>query len=758
MKTTLNSFLICTLFFFHSGNAQKCIKKGDLLFKQNHFMDALNQYQFALDNGYSADKLYPKIAETYYFLIDYENSYLWNKKVFDLLGENTPSRLYKYHAEVSMNSGKYQEAIHYSEKYQSCSNQTINDGIPIKERIKWIQLNNDSIQSIHIWKTNIETGGRSMGICYDQNSLIYSSPETGNYKDQTVFYNLAYTTPDGLNSDFPKNDLKKTQFKYYEGTPSVTKDGLELYYSGNGSEAKKYFENQIEKKVISDDSVNVLMIYKLEKVDGKWSNKQLLPFNDRNYDCSFPFINDNGDHLFFASNMPGGYGGYDLYVSELVDGAWSVPHNLGEEINTTKDEIYPFLHGDSLIFSSNGKLGFGGFDLYCSQWKDKKASNCKNLKKPFNSSHDDFAMIVKNIDGATSGYFSSNRRGNNGYDHIYGFKKRNQIQISGYILDAITNKPIPNAKVSLLGVNNEVLDTINSFEDGRYSFSIDPSKSYSINTYKDEYQKNRMVLSNSRINDPELKEGDFNVLLDKKTIIRGIIKNGKDGQPISGVKITFRDPDSQEEIASDSTSISGEFIAEIEGKKIGDSIHFIVTLSKEGYFFKTIDINETIPKNGSLELESNMDSLVKYLREIVKINPINFDLGKWDIRPDATVELNKVVEIMNKYPNMIVELGSHTDCRASKSFNMNLSHKRAKSSANYIRSRIVNPDRIYGKGYGELQLLNECECEGAVKSTCTEEEHQQNRRTEFKVILVGKSKKTDIEQSDVEIIQQETPF
>ena len=288
--------------------------------------------------------------------------------------------------------------------------------------------------------------------------------------------------------------------------------------------------------------------------------------------------------------------------------------------------------------------------------------------------------------------------------------------------------------------------------------SIDPSKSYSINTYKDEYQKNRMVLSNSRINDPELKEGDFNVLLDKKTIIRGIIKNGKDGQPISGVKITFRDPDSQEEIASDSTSISGEFIAEIEGKKIGDSIHFIVTLSKEGYFFKTIDINETIPKNGSLELESNMDSLVKYLREIVKINPINFDLGKWDIRPDATVELNKVVEIMNKYPNMIVELGSHTDCRASKSFNMNLSHKRAKSSANYIRSRIVNPDRIYGKGYGELQLLNECECEGAVKSTCTEEEHQQNRRTEFKVILVGKSKKTDIEQSDVEIIQQETPF
>jgi len=706
-------------------------------------MDALNQYQFALKNGYSEEKLYPKIAETYYFLIDYENTYLWNKKVFDLLGDDTPSRLYRYHAEVSMNIGKYEEAILYSEKYKNSSTHIVNDDISIEDRIKWIQLNKDSIQSIHIWKTKIETGGRSMGICYDQNSLIYARPETGNYKDQTVFYNLAYTTPNGLTQDFPENELENTRFKYYEGTPSVTKDGIELYYSGNGSEAKKYYKNQIEEKVISDDSVNVLMIYKLEKIDGEWSNKQVLPFNDRNYDCSFPFINDSGNNLLFASNMPGGYGGYDLYGSELIDEVWSVPYNLGEEINTTKDEIYPFLHGDSLIFSSNGKLGFGGFDLYYAQWKDKKASNCKNLKKPFNSSHDDFAMIVKSIDGSISGYFSSNRQGNNGYDHIYGFKKRNQLQISGYILDAITNKPIPNAKVSLLGGNNQVLDTMNSFEDGRFSFSVDPSKSYCINTFKDDYQKNSMVLSDSKIKEYATKGDHFDILLDKKTIIHGVIKNEKDGRPISGVKITFIDPDSQQEIASDSTTINGEFIAEIEGKKVGDSIHFIVSLSKEGYFFKIIDINETIPPNGSIELESHMDSLVKYLREIVKINPINFDLGKWNIRPDATMELNKVVEIMNKYPNMIVELGSHTDCRASKAFNTNLSNKRAKSSANYIRSRILNPDRIYGKGYGELQLLNECECEGEVKSTCSEEEHQKNRRTEFKVILVGKSSKTD---------------
>ena len=86
---------------------------------------------------------------------------------------------------------------------------------------------------------------------------------------------------------------------------------------------------------------------------------------------------------------------------------------------------------------------------------------------------------------------------------------------------------------------------------------------------------------------------------------------------------------------------------------------------------------------------------------------------------------------------MVVELGAHTDCRATKKYNETLSDKRAKASAAYIKSKITNPARIYGKGYGEAILLNGCECEGAVKSNCTEEEHQKNRRTEFKIISMG---------------------
>ncbi len=117
----------------------------------------------------------------------------------------------------------------------------------------------------------------------------------------------------------------------------------------------------------------------------------------------------------------------------------------------------------------------------------------------------------------------------------------------------------------------------------------------------------------------------------------------------------------------------------------------------------------------------------------MEINPIYFDLDKSNIRPYAAIELDKIVEVMTQNPTLTIELGSHTDCRASTSYNQRLSDRRAKSSAQYVRERITNPERIDGKGYGETQLVNDCGCEGSVVSDCSEDQHQENRRTEFKI-------------------------
>ena len=122
------------------------------------------------------------------------------------------------------------------------------------------------------------------------------------------------------------------------------------------------------------------------------------------------------------------------------------------------------------------------------------------------------------------------------------------------------------------------------------------------------------------------------------------------------------------------------------------------------------------------------------LAKMLNIKPIYFDLNKFNIRKDAAVELDKIVKVLNENPTMVIELGSHTDCRGTQSANETLSQNRASSSANYIKTRITNPERISGKGYGETKLLNDCGCEGTVKSTCSDQQHQLNRRTEFIIV------------------------
>jgi outer membrane protein OmpA-like peptidoglycan-associated protein len=119
---------------------------------------------------------------------------------------------------------------------------------------------------------------------------------------------------------------------------------------------------------------------------------------------------------------------------------------------------------------------------------------------------------------------------------------------------------------------------------------------------------------------------------------------------------------------------------------------------------------------------------------MLAINTIYFDFDKSNIRESETEKLDKIVKVLNENPTLKIELGSHTDCRGTKGYNQALSQRRAQSTSNYIRKRITNPSRIVSKGYGESQLTNNCPCEGSVASDCNEEQHQLNRRTEFKII------------------------
>ena len=185
------------------------------------------------------------------------------------------------------------------------------------------------------------------------------------------------------------------------------------------------------------------------------------------------------------------------------------------------------------------------------------------------------------------------------------------------------------------------------------------------------------------------------------------------------------------------TKLTGVVTVTLENS-VNDRISYLVNVEKEGYLARSITYNKLIEEEGEMQLIVEMDKIKvgADLTDIIEINPIYFDLGKYNIRKDAALELDKIVQVMNDNPQMVIELGAHTDCRGSAASNERLSNKRAVSSANYIKKRITNPERISGKGYGESQLKNNCACEGDIKSDCSKAEHQENRRTEFIIIKI----------------------
>jgi outer membrane protein OmpA-like peptidoglycan-associated protein len=224
---------------------------------------------------------------------------------------------------------------------------------------------------------------------------------------------------------------------------------------------------------------------------------------------------------------------------------------------------------------------------------------------------------------------------------------------------------------------------------------------------------------------------------DPKLFLRGIITDAKTNEPLEGAVIKITDLTSNTDLDEYTTTASGDYFKFLSENRIGDKLAYLIRLSKPGYLDRTMVFTQTIEKPGEVNMnETKSLALGKVavgmdLAKMIDIKPIYFDYGKSDIRKDAAEELDKIVAVMKEYPNMSIELGSHTDCRSSAASNLRLSTGRAKSSVNYIVKRGIDKGRIVAKGYGETKLLNNCACEGKVQPTCPEEEHAKNRRTEF---------------------------
>lgn len=464
--------------------------KGDEYFNKRMYKEAIESYKLALNekivfNKYEMTK---RVAQTYKMLFDYQNATEWYEKLVAIEDKIEPQFIFDY-ALLLCNVEKYEEAKPIFKKYFEVIGKPENYS-KYEQSCNWAIANNNKLQDVRIYQTNIETGSRSLGVAFYNDGIVFGKPQAQDFNLKTVYYDLAFAKKlDTAKFDAPVILSGETNHSFYEGSPSFSVDNNKLYYTGNATEITKYNDKKAKRKniQISNEGVNILKVYQADKKNGNWMRGADLAFNSKEYDCAFPSLSKDGQRLYFVSNMPGGYGGFDVYlVNKENDSTWSKPINLGSEINSELDEMYPYEDSDTLYFSSKGKVGFGGADIYKSYINKNQYGKAENLGKPYNSSKDDFSFIVDNKN--RMGYFSSNREGNNGYDHIFEFYfPEHPDTINGIALNKITTKPILGLEVKLHKVNKEgvpeLIETFITNNDGKVQLILEKHIEFLVTFY-----------------------------------------------------------------------------------------------------------------------------------------------------------------------------------------------------------------------------------------------------------------------------------
>jgi outer membrane protein OmpA-like peptidoglycan-associated protein len=457
---------------------------------------------------------------------------------------------------------------------------------------------------------------------------------------------------------------------------------------------------------------------------------QALPaeFGTYYYQPHGVFSSDRKTFIFSARTE---FGNLDIYQSRLVSGVWSPPVSISPRINSSLDEDAPYLSSDgkTLYFSSKGHNSSGGYDLYRSELKDGQWSMPQNLGYPMNSAGDDIYISWKSDD--RGGFFSSNRIGGFGGMDIYSFGLIKRT-VRGTAKDT-KGQLLGGVEIQLIDHELGLIETLLTEENGDYSFLVDPERKFEVKgalegyfgdaNSLDTYGEDEIIISNLSLE----KDPGLSLYL--------LVQDAETGLPLDSVLVTITD-NMVDEKDSVLTDPSGTYFHPLPDKKLNERGSYNITLRKEGYLVVTVTYNVLFDKEGQYDVLKDLQIKMEKieigldLTDIIDLNPIYFDYNRYVIRPDAAIELDKIVQVMNDNPEMIIELGSHTDARGSATANQKLSDRRAKASAKYIKERITNPDRITGKGYGESKLVNECS--DGVK--CTELQHQENRRTEFIIV------------------------
>lgn len=490
-------------------------------YQQFAYAEAIKDYEWVMQKKV-VDEAVPLLAESYRQTGNAVKAEYWYRKAITLPDASPKWKMYL--AEALMKNGKYDEASKYFNEYLQLNRNDF--------RAQRLMASSDSIEQFYI-DTSLYTlqplrfnriGENNFSPAFYRSGIVFLSdkPFKGLSKSKSdwtgkryldLFY--AQRTDKGNWID-PEPLRGEVNGRFNEGPAVFSSDFKTMFFTRNNYVSSKVAKNK--------KNVNVLKIFKAHSSDGEWVLDEPLAFNSEEYSVCHPALNSDGTIIYFASDIPWGYGGMDIYMVKWQGGNnWSQPVNLGQDVNTDGNEVFPFLQNDSTIyFSSDGHYGMGGLDVFVAHKSGEEWKGTENVNAPVNSSHDDFGFIVDSTD--RNGYFSSNRT--NGLDKIYSFSK-NQPQLAASINIAGNDRNDSTQPTEITVYTDGKKDTVITMMGlGRRSVKLDFNHDYEfVIDNKDFYSQKATVSTKGRRLSQSIP---VNVVLERIAIGKPVVFRGID--------------------------------------------------------------------------------------------------------------------------------------------------------------------------------------------------------------------------------------
>ncbi len=650
MKQILN--LLILVLFTTVTHAQSLKQKtADKLYANMAYTDAYPFYKELASSKKATYEYIRKAACCAYNIMDYENAEKYYKKVLN----QYPSQFNCDDAfglfQTLKYNAKYDEAIAFLATIDSKKPNSNLSNSYKKNRNYINEIKKDSsLYTIsNVNSVNTMSSEFSPYLDIKLNKLIFSSNRKNSMSenkvsawDNTNFIDsYSATKKDSLNFESPNSINGDFKTKYHDGPIMVSADEKKMFITRTNTESIKGSTDNVKRLD--------LIIYSINQ-NGKWDEGVKFPFCNNLYSVGYPAITSDGKRLYFASDMPGGFGKSDLWYSDCINNEWQKPVNLGATINTEERETFPYIfENDVLFFASDGHAGLGGLDIYyCSPTMDLYFEP-QALSYPINTRYDDFGMYLN--DDFKSGYISSNRPNGKGKDDIYYFKSKKPILTitqKGIVYDNNTKLPINNARVFLLDKYYSKLDSVVTDSKGAYSFTL-PQK---LSKFKiGAKERNKFYDRIITIDTFKISKSSSDIYLFPKYRLLATVIDSVSNKPINGAKISIIYPSKTPEF--ELTDVYGNVYELLKNKKLKDTINIILKIEKDGYKTKAVPtyflLDTTIIVKCVFKLSIKKE--VSYTLEIVDEsgNLVNSDIEVVNNKDNKTIHKFNTKE-NNKMP------------------------------------------------------------------------------------------------------------